>query len=258
MKNNIETQKVILTFGQLKKLVSESEVSSDNKFKIGCKYRWWCKIWELSGQEYIVVDIAPDRSYILIVPNNGNLSAEKYKIVDDGEGGEKIIDHSQPYVWKVSRASKGGEYVGVPDGWFDAAEARRSAGASAATNTKRIKSTLRKIAEKITPEHIYELWAKSFRNPSHSYEELIEMYRKMGRDAKVKISGEPIKVRGPKTAHGKTVFGIMIGLGDGKFTDYLGYDGEQFYYRWGGCDDLTDEEIRNILADVKYKPLKTV
>jgi len=241
-----------ITFNQLKKIIFESIES--NKFEVGCKYRWWSKNPNWDGGEFIVTEIAPDRLYILVVStNNKYLDAKKYKVIGDGNGGEKISDHPAAYAWRVARADKGGEYVGVPDGWYSREAANRKAGAAKASTTKSIKSTLTKLVKNAKPEHFYKLIAQKFRGDSNLWKEVQEVYKSKGLDSPV-YSESPFisKGRGPKAARGKLSFFFTdIRLVNGGTSALIGYDGDRFYFNWSpSSDGISDEKIREIFSDI--------
>ena len=219
-----------------------AEDIGDNKFKVGCKYTWWSKNVMYTEKDFVVVDIAPDRSYILIVPTTAeDPAARKFKVIDDGNGGEKISDHPAAYTWRVARADKGGEYVGVPDGWYDAAKARRQAGANAAVETRNIKSFLNNIRKKLTKEHFYKFKAAIFKDKFDSWEAVQKYWQENGWDKELNIYEPASKIRLGK----KIMYAIHFGPKDAS-PIAIGYDGQNFYELHG----TPDKEIREILSDI--------
>lgn len=224
----------------------KTEAINKNKFEVGCKYSWWSKTIRDPAYlgDFVVVEVAPDRSYVLVVSlkNKNDLGAKKYKIVDDGNGGEKISDHPMAYGWRIARADKGGEYVGVPEGWHDESKARRHAGAIAASETRNIKSMLNKLQKKLTKEHFYKLKAAVFKDKFDSWEAMQKYWRENGWDKELAKYNPADKTR----KNGKTAYRLFFGPKDATpFEIY--FDGENFS---DGYDKLSDEEIREILSDI--------
>lgn len=238
--------KIVEDSGNLSIFAEDKQISEEmgsDKFEVGCKYSWWSKNPQWTDDEFVIVEIAPDRSYALIVPvKNEDLRAEKFKITVDERFGEKLVDHPASYTWRIARADKGGTYVGVPEGWYSGETARRKKGASAASETRRIKSVLDNLRKKLTKEHFYKLKAAVLKNRFDSWEDMQKYWQENGWDKELVKYNPPDKIR----MNGKIAYQIFFGPKDASPFEIC-FDGEKFY---DGYDKLSDEEIREILSDI--------
>lgn len=127
---------------------------SNIQFEIGYQYNWWRANYYYAMPKIIIVDIAPDRSYLLGTnpESRDPLKAEKFKIFKDPHGVEKLSRHPGPMHWETCRADKNQKYVGVPEGWYDGAKARRKEGAAKASSTKSEKKLVKAIADSVDLE----------------------------------------------------------------------------------------------------------
>jgi len=144
-----------ISFDKLKSIIMESQMS---QFEVGMKYEGWTSKRYSSIPNLIVVEIAPDRSYLLGLYEGCSNHAFKFKIIDDDRFGEKIKTHPQAYTYEVWRSDKVIGPAEIPSDWVSDERERRKAGAAQATKTKSANAWLKKVAENMNIDFFLKVY----------------------------------------------------------------------------------------------------